>query len=51
MFDIFLDIFSKIWSGVQKVNFLFMKTKVVEIEKLCRTHLLINSGDLYLTIS
>ena len=28
-----------------------MKTKVVDLKKCCRTHLLINSGDLYLTIS
>ena len=28
-----------------------VKTKVVDLEKWCRTDLLINSGDLYLTIS
>ena len=42
--------FQKIGPGSKKSTFL-MKTKVVDLEKRCRTHLLINSGDLYLTIS
>ena len=50
-FHQFSTTFGTILARSPKRQRFFMKTKVVDLKKLCRTHLLINSGDHFLTIS
>ena len=51
LFSTFFDQIRENSGPGPKMSTFFMKTKVVDLKKLCRTHLLINSGDHFLTIS